>query len=65
MSCGDKHETPCNEVLSSVALLIDGEIHEVSQIHSFEIHFEECSPASNASSDAYSFLSRKRTARIT
>lgn len=44
MSCGNKHETPCNEVLSSVALLIDGEIHEVSQIHSFEVHFEECSP---------------------
>lgn len=44
MSCGDTHETPCNEVLNSVALLIDGEIHEVSQIHSIEIHFEECPP---------------------
>ena len=44
MSCGNKHETPCNEVLNSVALLIDGEIHEISQIHSFEVHFEECSP---------------------
>lgn len=44
MSCGNEHETPCNDVLSSVALLIDGEIHEVSQIHSIEVHFEECSP---------------------
>lgn len=44
MSCGNQHETPCNEVLNSVALLIDGEIQEVSQIHSFEVHFEECSP---------------------
>ena len=44
MSCGETHETPCNEVLNSVALLIDGEIHEMSQIHSIEIHFEECSP---------------------
>lgn len=44
MSCGNQHETPCNEVLNSVALLIDGEIHEVSQIHSIEVHFEECSP---------------------
>ena len=44
MSCGEKHDTPCNEVLNSVALLIDGEIHEMSQIHSFEVHFEECSP---------------------
>ncbi len=44
MSCGSQHETPCNEVLNSVALLIDGEIPEVSQIHSIEVHFEECSP---------------------
>ena len=42
MSCGDMHETPCYEVLNSVALLIDGEIHEMSQIHSIEVHFEEC-----------------------
>ncbi len=44
MSCGNKHETPCNEVLNSVALLIDGEINEMSQIHSIEVHFEECAP---------------------
>lgn len=44
MSCGEMHETPCNEVLNSVGLLIDGEIHEMSQIHSIEVHFEECSP---------------------
>lgn len=44
MSCGQHHETPCNEVLGSVARLIDGEIHELSQIHTFEIHFQECSP---------------------
>lgn len=44
MSCGEKHETPCDEVLNSVALLIDGEIQEMSQIHSIEIHFEECTP---------------------
>jgi mycothiol system anti-sigma-R factor len=44
MSCGGEHETPCNEVLNSVGLLIDGEIHEMSQIHSIEVHFGECSP---------------------
>lgn len=44
MSCGNHHEIPCNEVLNSVGLLIDGEIHEVSQIHSIEVHFEECPP---------------------
>lgn len=44
MSCGSQHETPCSEVLNSVALLIDGEIEETTQIHNFEIHFEECPP---------------------
>lgn len=44
MSCGEMHETPCNEVLNSVGLLIDGEIDELSQIHSIEIHFQECPP---------------------
>ena len=44
MSCGDKHGTPCSDVLSAVDLLIDGEITETSLVHSIEIHMEECSP---------------------
>ncbi|MBI3428959.1 MAG: mycothiol system anti-sigma-R factor [Actinobacteria bacterium] len=42
MSCGGIHETPCSEVLSEVALLIDGEINEPGKIHAIEHHFEEC-----------------------
>ena len=44
MSCGDKHGTPCSDVLSAVDLLIDGEITETSLVHSIEIHLEECLP---------------------
>jgi mycothiol system anti-sigma-R factor len=44
MSCGDKHATPCADVLGSVDLLIDGEITETSVVHNIEIHLEECSP---------------------
>jgi mycothiol system anti-sigma-R factor len=44
MSCGDKHATPCSEVLGSVNLLIDGELIETSAVHNIEIHLEECSP---------------------
>lgn len=44
MSCGGQHETPCSEVLSEVALLIDGEIEEQKKIHTIEHHFEECAP---------------------
>ncbi len=44
MSCGDKHETACAEVLNSVGLLIDGEITETSLVHNIEIHLEECPP---------------------
>lgn len=44
MSCGGIHETPCSEVLSEVALLIDGEINEPGKINTIEHHFEECAP---------------------
>lgn len=44
MSCGNRHETPCSEVLNQVPLLIDGEIEETAQLHDFEVHFEECPP---------------------
>ena len=44
MSCGGMHETPCSEVLSEVALLIDGEIEEQEKIYTIEHHFEECAP---------------------
>jgi len=44
MSCGEKHATPCSDVLGSVDLLIDGEITETSTVHNIEIHLEECSP---------------------
>ena len=44
MSCGQPHETPCSEVLNSVVLLLDGEIHETSMVHDIEVHLEECPP---------------------
>ena len=44
MSCGELHATPCNEVLNSVGLLIDGEIDELAHIRSIETHFQECPP---------------------
>ncbi|MEI9906559.1 MAG: hypothetical protein WDO06_00405 [Actinomycetota bacterium] len=42
MSCGEKHETPCSEVLNSVLLLIDGEIEEMARVHNIEVHLDEC-----------------------
>ncbi|MBC7463871.1 MAG: hypothetical protein H7227_06395 [Actinobacteria bacterium] len=44
MSCGENHETPCNEVLNSVVMLIDGEIEETSVVHNIEVHLDECPP---------------------
>lgn len=44
MSCGEKHETPCTDVLNSVVALIDGEIEETSVVHNIEVHIGECPP---------------------
>lgn len=43
MSCGDHHETPCNEVLARVYTYIDGELEDAgcSEVRD---HLDECGP---------------------
>ena len=43
MSCGDPHETPCEEVLEKVYLYLDGEAESHDHEH-IRIHLDECSP---------------------
>ena len=43
MSCGDPHETPCEEVLEKVYLYLDGEAEAHDHDH-IRIHLDECSP---------------------
>lgn len=47
MSCGEHHDTPCVDVLSSVIFFIDGEIQDSNQVHAIEVHFEECAPCAS------------------
>lgn len=42
MSCGQEHELPCVEVLSSVIVIADGEIDLLPQWGAIEIHLGEC-----------------------
>jgi mycothiol system anti-sigma-R factor len=44
MSCGERHDTPCSDVLNSVDLLIDGEIEETLIARNIEVHLGECPP---------------------
>ena len=43
MSCGDPHETPCEEVLEKVYLYLDGEAESEDHQH-VRLHLDECSP---------------------
>jgi mycothiol system anti-sigma-R factor len=44
MSCGDHHNTPCDQVLPNIILYIDQEIFDNNQLNAVEIHFGECLP---------------------
>jgi mycothiol system anti-sigma-R factor len=44
MSCGDHHDTPCDQVLPNIILYIDHEIFDNHQLNAVEIHFGECPP---------------------
>ena len=41
MSCGDHHDTPCDQVLPNIILYIDHEIFDNNQLNAVEIHFGE------------------------
>lgn len=43
MSCGEPHETPCDEVLEKVYLYLDQEAEPEDSDH-IRIHLDECSP---------------------
>jgi len=43
MSCGDPHETPCDEVLEKVYLYLDAETEAEDHEH-IRIHLDECAP---------------------
>ena len=42
MSCGDHHDTPCDQVLPNIILYIDHEIFDNNQLNAVEIHFDLC-----------------------
>jgi hypothetical protein len=44
MSCGEHHNTPCEQVLPNIILYIDQEIFDNNQLNAVEIHFGECLP---------------------
>ena len=43
MSCGEPHETPCEEVLEKVYLYLDAEAEQHDHEH-IRIHLDECAP---------------------
>ena len=43
MSCGNAHETPCDEVLAEVFLFLDNECNEQHRVR-IQQHLEECGP---------------------
>jgi mycothiol system anti-sigma-R factor len=43
MSCGNPHDTPCDEVIEAVYLYLDGEIGE-DRKDLIRQHLDECSP---------------------
>lgn len=43
MSCGNEHQTPCNEVLARVYTYIDGELED-SSCSEVKEHLDECAP---------------------
>jgi len=43
VSCGEPHETPCEEVLEKVYLYLDAEAEQHDHEH-IRIHLDECAP---------------------
>jgi mycothiol system anti-sigma-R factor len=43
VSCGEPHETPCDEVLEKVYLYLDGEAESEDHAH-VRLHLDECAP---------------------
>jgi len=43
VSCGNPHETPCEEVLAEVFLFLDNECNEVNRAR-IQQHLDECGP---------------------
>ncbi len=43
MSCGNPHETPCDDVLASVFDYLDGEIDHEAKLR-IRAHLDECGP---------------------
>ncbi len=44
MSCGNPHQTSCEEILNAMFIFLDHEIEDAHQYQAFEIHFQECPP---------------------
>ncbi len=48
MSCGKFHQTDCREVLKTVYLYLDGEMHDEDDRAAIRTHLDECSPCLRA-----------------
>jgi len=44
MSCGQHHETSCQDVLNAMIFFIDREITDSNQLMALEVHFQQCPP---------------------
>ena len=60
MSCGDHHDTPCDQVLPNIVLYIDHEIFDNNQLNAVEIHFGECLPCKQEMEREYAALTMMR-----
>ena len=60
MSCGDHHDTPCDQVLPNIVLYIDHEIFDNNQLNAVEIHFGECLPCKQEMEREYAALAMMR-----
>lgn len=60
MSCGDHHDTPCDQVLPNIILYIDHEIFDNNQLNAVEIHFGECLPCKQEMEREYAALTMMR-----
>ena len=60
MSCGDHHDTPCDQVLPNIILYIDHEIFDNNQLNAVEIHFGECLPCKKEMEREYAALTMMR-----
>ena len=60
MSCGDHHDTPCDQVLPNIILYIDHEIFDNNQLNAVEVHFGECLPCKEEMEREYAALTMMR-----